>query len=290
MCIYYMCIYYMCICIYMHVVYTCIADVHVDDRYIDVYRYVDMINMCLCTYVICVYIMYMYVVHDTCIHVMCAMYTCVHTCMCICICMVAPLLHICYVCTCMYKCVLYVCTCGYIHTMCGAYMYMCDISVSCACMHAYVCVGVYACCLYIHISIFHLQMHTWKGKASCPPAPTPHSRGKHCALPVTRSSPHTSLPFIKMGLRYPQSSATCSSHRSRQGQMIQLYLMPSNGRTISHHTSSKQCLMPALNWLMGEQRGYEGGGGRLALTSPSNSSISPPSTRMVTRFLHFTEG
>lgn len=50
--------------------------------------------------------------------------------------------------------------------------------------------------------------------------------------------------------------------------MIQLYFMPSNGRTISHHTSSKQCLMPALNWLMGEQRGYEGGGGKAGTHLP----------------------
>lgn len=71
-------VYYICVCyvhilhvyilhvyIYMHVVYTCIADVHVDDRYIDVYRYVEMINMCPRTYVACVYIMYMCVWYMT---------------------------------------------------------------------------------------------------------------------------------------------------------------------------------------------------------------------------------
>lgn len=82
--VYITCVY---VCIYMHVVYTCIADVHVDGRYIDVYRYVDMVDMYLCTYVICVYIMYTCVWHMTHVYMPCIY---VYTCVCAYVCILDP--------------------------------------------------------------------------------------------------------------------------------------------------------------------------------------------------------
>lgn len=312
-------------CVYMYM-YTRIYDRHICDTYVDIYRYVDMIDMyvCICIYMIRVYIMYMcaygiWYTHTCYLYILCV-HTCthahiyyisVHVYMCmhiytrvICLCVTC----MCYMYTCVYKCVYILCVCAYrdicvLHAwytricMC-ANVYVIYGYHMCACVHhMYVCVliCVYVIvCTFISIYFIYRDIYIWKGKASCSPISTPPSRGKHYALAdkVTHSSPHTSLPFIL--LRWD-----CITHSHLQPVLLIEY-----GK-VGWHSSTACSLMAVQNsitqvlnnaWcllLISWQKNKDGmrvEGIRLALTSPSNSSISPPSARMVTRFLHFTEG
>lgn len=131
---------------------------------------------------------------------------------------------------------------------------------------------------------------TWKGNPSC----LPHSAHLHqsslyedtqAEITVGDPLPHTHPHLNRNGLTWPV--LVCQLFYS-QDQLTQLNLILYNG---CHSTSSvlNEHWETAPNkWR--DKRGHKGKGGRLALTSPSNSSSSPPSTRMVTRFLHFTEG
>lgn len=107
--------------------------------------------------------------------------------------------------------------------------------------------------------------------------------------------PRTRLRVLLLKRMYnPSPCATCPPHRTRPGQEIQCYLI-SNGCTILHPLVLHRCsaglvLLVSQMLLLVSQHRVWGCRDQATLTSPSNSSISPPSTRMVTRFLHFREG